>query len=282
MQLLTHRYLKVALTVVLLSSVSAAFAKQYDLVLVHGLANKHKWSSSFLSEVSSEWGSGNVYVIYTNTSQSVYTRSYNGRTVFFMGNNDYHAGKDYIQVQAQNMDQKIQYLKQHHGLSDKFNIIAHSMGGLVSRYYSYMRPNTVAGIVTLGTPNHGSPLADNFNWLANYFLDAKDATDHLRPSYLKNTFNPTYPAGSAPLHDGGRIYTIRGDCDGWDCWGWGGELAVGWNWLSVVHWTDNDGLVPRNNVKISGAIHLADFWRYDHEDLVQKSAVARKAASVLR
>ena len=52
--------------------------------------------------------------------------------------------------------------------------------------------------------------------------------------------------------------------------------------MTIFHWTDSDGLVPKNNVKISGAIHLADFWSYDHEDLVQKSSVARKAASVLR
>ncbi len=270
------------LALFLLSAFSSAYAKQYDLVLVHGLANKHKWSSSFLTELANTWGSGNVYVIYTNTSTNISTKSYNGRTVTFIGKNDYKAGKDYIQKQAQNMDAKINILKSQYGLSNRFNIIAHSMGGLVSRYYAYYRPNTVAGIVTLGTPNHGSPLADNFNWLANYFLDAKDATDHLRPSYLKNTFNPQYPAGSAPLYAGGRIYTIRGDCDGYDCWGWGGELAVGWDWMTIFHWTDSDGLVPKNNVKISGAIHLADFWSYDHEDLVQKSSVARKAASVLR
>ena len=138
------------LALFLLSAFSSAYAKQYDLVLVHGLANKHKWSSSFLTELANTWGSGNIYVIYTNTSTNVYTKSYNGRTVTFIGKNDYKAGKDYIQKQAQNMDAKINILKNHYGLSNKFNIIAHSMGGLVSRYYAYYRPNTVAGIVTLG------------------------------------------------------------------------------------------------------------------------------------
>ena len=266
----------------LFSMISLAEAKTYDLVLVHGLANKHRWSDSFLTEVANQWGSGNVYVIYTNTSTNVYTKTFNGKIVTFIGNNDYNAGKDYIQVQAQNMDQKIQILKNSYGLSSQFNIIAHSMGGLVSRYYVYARPNTVAGLVELGTPNQGSPLADDFNWVANYFLAAKNATDHLRPSYVQNTFNPQYPVSGAPMFNGGRMYTVRGDCDGWDCWGWGGELAVGWDWMTVMHWVDSDGLVPTNNVQITGAIHLADYWSYDHQDLVKQASVANKAASVLR
>ncbi len=34
---------RVVLTLILLSTVTSAFAKQYDLVLVQGLANKPKW-----------------------------------------------------------------------------------------------------------------------------------------------------------------------------------------------------------------------------------------------
>ncbi|MCX7678180.1 MAG: hypothetical protein N2316_03085, partial [Spirochaetes bacterium] len=52
-----------------------AEAKTYDLVLLHGLTNKHQWSDAFLNQVASIWGSGNVYVIYTNESTRVWTRT---------------------------------------------------------------------------------------------------------------------------------------------------------------------------------------------------------------
>lgn len=139
----------------------------------------------------------------------------------------------------------------------------------------------MVSLVTLGTPNQGSELADDYNW-AGYFIGATAAMRDLRPSFVRNTFNKRYPAKGALLANGGRIYTIRGDCDGWDCWGWGGELALGWETLRWIHWGDNDGLVPNNAVKITGAIHLADFRSYDHMDLVRKSSVAKKAASVLK
>ncbi|HPA72585.1 MAG TPA: hypothetical protein PKY31_09970, partial [Spirochaetota bacterium] len=56
----------------------AVEAKTYDLVLVHGLTNKHQWSDAFLNQVAATWGSGNVYVIFTNESTRVWTRTING------------------------------------------------------------------------------------------------------------------------------------------------------------------------------------------------------------
>ena len=127
----------------------AASAKTYDLVLVHGLTNKHQWSDAFLDKVASIWGSGNVYIIYTNESTRVWTRSINGRTIYFCGENDFSAGDDTIYDQATLMRTKITKLNSSYGLSAKFNVIAHSMGGLVSRCYIKRFPNTVAGLVTL-------------------------------------------------------------------------------------------------------------------------------------
>jgi pimeloyl-ACP methyl ester carboxylesterase len=72
------------------------------------------------------------------------------------------------------------------------DLVAHSMGGLISRYYiqklmpepfADYRP-TVAHLVMLGTPNMGSPCAD---------LIGKAAwgtpTDQLKPSYVEGVFN---------------------------------------------------------------------------------------------
>ncbi len=66
--------------VILMASIAAS-AKTYDLVLLHGLTNKHHWSDAFLSKCAEKWGSKNVYVIYTNESTRVWTRSIGGRTI---------------------------------------------------------------------------------------------------------------------------------------------------------------------------------------------------------
>ncbi len=259
----------------------AAEAKTYDLVLVHGLTNKHQWSDAFLNQVAATWGSGNVYVIFTNDSTRVWTRTINGRVIYFCGENDFSAGDDTIYTQASLMRTKILKLQQSYGLSANFNIIAHSMGGLVSRCYIGRFPYTVAGLVTLGTPHKGSPLANSGQWIA-FFVGATAATQQLTPSYVNNTFNVAYPVSSARLANSGKIYTIAGDGDGWDCWGWGGELQVGWDILTTIYWRDSDGAVARGDEQITGATHVATFCRYDHMELVTKSDVATKAASYLR
>ena len=259
-----------------------AFAKTYDLVLLHGLTNKHQWSDSFLDKLAATWGSGNVYVIYTNSSTRIWYRYINGRKITYCGENDFTAGDDYIWDQAAFMRTKILLLQQSYGLSAKFNIIAHSMGGLVSRYYIWAYPYTVAGVVSLGTPHHGSPLAYVADFIIDYFLGAEHAMEHLKPSFVDGYFKTDYPVSGAPLADSGKYYTIRGDADGWDCWGWGGELFAGWTTLSTVYWTDNDGLVPYASAVMTGATHVADFTSYDHQELVTKADVATKAALYLR
>jgi hypothetical protein len=61
-------------------------------------------------------------------------------------------------------------------LSDPTVAIGHSNGGLVSRQWSRLRP--LNGIVTLGTPNQGAPLAYNMlSWLGFNFTTGTVITD---------------------------------------------------------------------------------------------------------
>ncbi|MET1081244.1 MAG: triacylglycerol lipase [Pseudomonas sp.] len=46
------------------------------------------------------------------------------------------------------------------GRIQKFNLIAHSQGGITSRYVMNVRPDLVASVTTMSTPHTGSPLAD--------------------------------------------------------------------------------------------------------------------------
>jgi pimeloyl-ACP methyl ester carboxylesterase len=265
---------------ILAVSAQAAFAaKNYDLVLVHGLSNKHQWSDAFLKVCANTWGSGNVYILYLNSDNTVSERTVDGKKIISIGKNDYSAGDDYVDAQAGMMAEKINILQQSHGLSSQMDIIAHSMGGLVCRRYIYLKPNTVAGLVTLGTPHHGSPLADDLDW-AGFFIGAEKAVENLKPSWVEN-FNKKYPVPGS-LYNGGKIFTIRGDADGF-IWEWGvlGEIYAGWNTLTLIHWTDSDGAVPKDSPLITGATHIADFWDYDHYELVREAAVATKAAQYL-
>lgn len=268
----------IAITVFIMLGITS-YASAYDLVLVHGLTNKYQWSDSFLDKCLQKYGSGNVYAIYTNTSTRVWTRTINGRTMRYCGENDYSAGDTSVATQASRMRTKTQLLQSSYGLSTKFKIIAHSMGGLVSRRYIYNNPNTVAGLVTLGTPHQGSALAYQGDWV-DFFIGADAAVDNLKPSWVQGTFNVQYPA-PGPMADNGKIYTIGGDADGWDAWGWAGELSIGWTLLSTLYWTDSDGGVPRDADRISGSTFICRFWSYDHKELVTKSAVADKALQYL-
>ncbi|MBA4494124.1 esterase/lipase family protein [Paenactinomyces guangxiensis] len=253
--------------------------KKYDLVLIHGFNNRHQWGDRFLQELVRNWGSGRVYVIYANHSNRVWTRDLGGKTITFIGENDHWAGNDPIDEQAQIVAKKIDLLQEKHGLSPVINIIAHSMGGVVAREVVYLRPHTVAGLVTLGTPHQGTPLAEEYEWLG-MFVNGKEAIQNLKPAAMK-TFNHTYPVAESPFYRNGHCYTIAGDADHWGDRGWHGELAVGWTLLSLKYGVDNDGVVMEGQATVPGAIHLATFYQYNHLELIQESEVARTAADAL-
>ena len=66
-----------------------------------------------------------------------------------------------------------------HVKGQRFHIIAHSMGGLDARYYIHHLEGArrVASLTTLGTPHHGSPIADiGTNYLIDPILDALHKT----------------------------------------------------------------------------------------------------------
>ena len=52
------------------------------------------------------------------------------------------------------------------GRIQKFNLIAHSQGGITSRYVMNVRPDLVASVTTMSTPHTGSPLADIMTGIA--------------------------------------------------------------------------------------------------------------------
>ncbi|AXF56884.1 alpha/beta fold hydrolase [Salicibibacter kimchii] len=253
-----------------------------DVVLIHGLVNRHRWSDAFLETLTDVWGSGHVYVIYTNAYNEVKENVYNGKVIYMIGRNNGSAGTKSLDDQTKEMEGKIQILQSDYGLGKTFNVIGHSMGGLVARQYIYHQPHTVANLVTLGTPHHGSPLADYYRGLG-FILRARKAFANTNPKWLK-TFNARYPVAGAPLFNEGKIYTIRGNAKGKlrNNWGTLGEVYFGWLTLRLIKRTANDGLVPYDSAVIDGAEHLGDFPDCDHLGLVVRSSVAKAASVALR
>jgi triacylglycerol lipase len=99
--------------------------------------------------------------------------------------------------------------------ADAVTLVAHSMGGLDARYLVHEMGlhDTVAALVTVATPHHGSSLADVVleqpervrewmtdaaRWVSNAAMqgtpaDFRRAVADLTPEYVTGTFNPAVP-----------------------------------------------------------------------------------------
>jgi triacylglycerol lipase len=260
--------------------VEATSAKRFDLVLLHGLTNMQRWGDEFLAVCGETWGDGRVFLVYTDRHAEdrarTSTRRVMGHTLVVGGRDLTSAGDESIARQAEHLAEIVARLQAGAGLGSRFSIVAHSMGGLVARRYIADHPGVVTGLVTLGTPHHGSPLANEAKWVG-FFAHATDAIVDLQPERCA-AFNARYPASEARLAEGGKISTVRGRVDGT---GSLAELALGWTLLHTAYGLESDGLVPDASALLEGASHLGDFQGVDHHDLIRDAAVARRAASVL-
>ena len=267
-------------------SPSIATAKTHDLILIHGFCNMQKWSDEFLDTALKTYGSGNVYVLYTDGTFDVSTRTINGRKLYLAGGNNSSAGTDHIAVQAEYVKTLIAKLHAGYGLSSSFSIIAHSMGGLVAREYAVENPGKVADIVCLGTPNQGGHIFTNwYDHFVGYFLGADNACDDMRDLVSTGIFNAQFPVSAIHFSNKGKLYYIRSVTNIFTC---GSipiicEMRLFYEYLSVEGYPQNDGMSVFADVAIAGGLELANYTYkgYSHYDLVIKPDVAVKAMSVL-
>lgn len=100
---------------------------------------------------------------------------------------------------ARDLAQIVQQVKSITG-QDKVNIVSHSKGGLDARLYlANTQTPDVANLVMIGTPNAGSPLADNFH----NSDPCKSAVEDLRTNAADTT---------AVQNTNTNYYTISGEC----------------------------------------------------------------------
>ncbi len=119
-----------------------------------------------------------------------------------------------IEIRAEQWQERILQLKEQYGYT-KFNVIAHSMGGLDMRYVIHNTDisESVASLTTIATPHRGTSLAEIvlttpdvlkdrlselMNWLGeNVFPDQKSdsvaAVEQLTRTYIQEEFNPNTP-----------------------------------------------------------------------------------------
>jgi triacylglycerol lipase len=255
-----------ALVGLLLSALASADTHTPKWVLINGLTNVHQWSDPFLREAAKQFGGGNVVVVPTNTSRLLSRRSLGGRTVTTYGRNDvFSAGMSSLAAQSAAVTKKIRELRQRGVLGDEINIIGHSMGGLVARDVAAELNRAgstcrVRTIVTLGTPHHGSPLANSLvlREALGRLIGAHAAMDDLRPAAAA-AFNRAHPASGS----GAAIYTIRGCSDGLSA-GALGECHAGYELMRWLDGTPSDGLVPSASARLRGATHLGSFDGRQH------------------
>lgn len=116
-------------------------ATRYPIILVHGLSG----SAKFFGVIDYWYGiqsdleahGANVYVVSLSSYQS--DLGPNGRG-----------------------EQLLAYVKEVLAATgaQKVNLIGHSQGGFTSRYVAAVAPDLVASVTTIGTPHHGTQLAD--------------------------------------------------------------------------------------------------------------------------
>lgn len=138
------------------------------------------------------------------------------------------------ELRGEQLLQELQTLKARHGYT-KFNLIGHSHGGTTIRYVAGVSPDIVASVSTIGTPHHGSKVADALAGISNAGLKGflADLVNGLAtviayisgsPSNPQNSlgalqslstagsldFNRRFPDGAPTTHCGSGEQTVKG------------------------------------------------------------------------
>lgn len=188
---------------------------------------------------------------------------------------------------------------------EKFNLVAHSQGGLTSRYVMNVRPDLVASVTTMGSPHQGAPIADLVNnifpegsALGGIFELVTDAAGSLidklsgdgvskgdtRALTIEFTtegaaaFNATYPAGlpTSDCGEGPGSVTINGNDISLYSWGGGSTFT---NFLDPLDYLfATTGLIfggeSSDGITGSCSSHfgqvIRDDYRMNHGDLINQ------------
>jgi triacylglycerol lipase len=147
---------------------------KYPVILVHGIASRDR------NDVPSSWG------------RIPRLLRENGVEVYF-GNTDAWGT---IESNAEMLKATVDKILKETG-KEKVNIIAHSKGGLDSRYmiWNYNYQGKVASLTTVSTPHHGAVLADMILSLKSLHTEAAKKTLGELEKLYKDIYPDIYTAG---------------------------------------------------------------------------------------
>lgn len=151
------------------------------VVLVHGLwSSAEAWSNyqGFMDRFNDEW---KAFPVGADPEHGKMNTGVMGTW----------AASNSIFQNAQELGKQIKFTQESMN-AWHVDLVAHSMGGLISRYYihSFMPTDSPDGrpyithLVMLGTPNEGSPCADLGSGLVDYFGHPVESLRQLKPSVV--------------------------------------------------------------------------------------------------
>ncbi len=154
---------------------------------------------------------------------------------------------------AQELSNQIAQIKKQTGQS-KVNIVGHSKGGLDARVYLANGGKDVANLIMIGTPNAGSPIAEN-----NYICTP--AIFDLKPGAQDTTVK---------MNPNTKYYTIAGNWDpsAGNCAP--SLISMTESGTSLVLPKPNDGLVPVSSVESLGYSHSLGHSKSCHSNLLSE------------
>jgi pimeloyl-ACP methyl ester carboxylesterase len=154
---------------------------------------------------------------------------------------------------AKELSSTIAKIKSQSGQS-KVNIVGHSKGGLDARVYLANGTQDVANLIMIGTPNAGSPLAENNNICAPAVYDLK----------------PGAPDTKVKMNPNTKYYTIAGDWNPSE-----GKCDLSFFSLfeqgsSSILPKPNDGMVPVSSVESLGYSNSLGHSKSCHSNLLSE------------
>ena len=268
------------------------------VLLVHGYQNEGGFKPRELWKEMAEFLSGesidNLEIVITGSNHffwklSAPASSEEKRTVYISRYSDDTSTPtcDDIRRYAQILSQEIEHIREVEATS-KVDVVAHSMGGLVTRayiegedfprdLYSTQYEDDIRKFVMLGTPNHGSPLAALREFFGPLWSPCKATEQMTSGSEFLNVLNygyETYTSDNDLISDRVDYYVIAGTlitaCD---------QLAALYKWCDHVE-GGFDGVVTSNSARLSN-VGIQEY-ALDHWALRTADQPLKKVESLLR
>jgi len=181
--------------------------------------------------------------------------------------------KEYAVILSKEIDD----IKSETGV-EKVDLVVHSMGGLISRWYTtHGYKNDVRKLIMIATPNHGSELcSDTYATMLSIFLNipldyhiGKARTQMIPGSTFLNELNhgPWYRCSGTDTINSNIHHEIIAGTDSWFITRW---ILKG----------DDDGVVRVDSAQLDGVI--PDLMPYNHITLCQEDTVFNKVLYFLQ